>query len=70
MWNLLLRIQLSYVIVHHTLRKELENATANENHIKTIIKPNISAQILEIILKQVKKLFITLNNNYIEIVSI
>ncbi|RHZ78388.1 hypothetical protein Glove_165g120 [Diversispora epigaea] len=31
--------------------KELENATTNKNHIKTIIKPNISAQIFEIILK-------------------
>ncbi|RHZ83869.1 hypothetical protein Glove_87g225 [Diversispora epigaea] len=33
--------------------KELENATTNENHIKTIIKPNISAQIFEIILKYI-----------------
>ncbi|RHZ83771.1 hypothetical protein Glove_87g255 [Diversispora epigaea] len=33
--------------------KELENATANENHIKTIIKPNISFQIFEIILKYI-----------------
>ncbi|RHZ67638.1 hypothetical protein Glove_300g116 [Diversispora epigaea] len=32
--------------------KELENATTNEN-IKTIIKPNISAQIFEIILKYI-----------------
>ncbi|RHZ86308.1 hypothetical protein Glove_52g29 [Diversispora epigaea] len=31
--------------------KELENATTNENNIKTIVKPNISAQIFEIILK-------------------
>ncbi|RHZ86288.1 hypothetical protein Glove_52g108 [Diversispora epigaea] len=31
--------------------KELEIATTNENNIKTIIKPNISAQIFEIILK-------------------
>ena len=31
--------------------KELENTTTNENHIKTIIKPNISVQIFEIILK-------------------
>ncbi|RHZ51182.1 hypothetical protein Glove_482g44 [Diversispora epigaea] len=33
--------------------KELENATTNKNHIKTIIKPNISAQIFEIILRYV-----------------
>ncbi|RHZ83777.1 hypothetical protein Glove_87g146 [Diversispora epigaea] len=33
--------------------KELENAPTNENHIKTIIKPNISAQIFEIILKYI-----------------
>ncbi|RHZ67640.1 hypothetical protein Glove_300g114 [Diversispora epigaea] len=33
--------------------KELENATTNENHIKTIIKPNISVQIFEIILKYI-----------------
>ncbi|RHZ78387.1 hypothetical protein Glove_165g121 [Diversispora epigaea] len=33
--------------------KELENATMNENNIKTIIKPNISAQIFEIILKYI-----------------
>ena len=31
--------------------KELENATTNENQVKTLIKPNISAQIFEIILK-------------------
>ncbi|RHZ51194.1 hypothetical protein Glove_482g69 [Diversispora epigaea] len=33
--------------------KELESATASENHIKTIIKPSISAQIFEIILKYI-----------------
>ncbi|RHZ83785.1 hypothetical protein Glove_87g269 [Diversispora epigaea] len=33
--------------------KELENATTNENHIKIIIKPNISVQIFEIILKYI-----------------
>ncbi|RHZ67595.1 hypothetical protein Glove_300g7 [Diversispora epigaea] len=34
--------------------KELENATINIiNHVKTIIKPNISAQIFEIILKYI-----------------
>ncbi|RHZ67618.1 hypothetical protein Glove_300g66 [Diversispora epigaea] len=33
--------------------KELENVTTNENLIKTIIKPNISAQIFEIILKYI-----------------
>ncbi|RHZ67589.1 hypothetical protein Glove_300g125 [Diversispora epigaea] len=33
--------------------KELENATTSENHIKTIIKPNISVQIFEIILKYI-----------------
>ncbi|RHZ83782.1 hypothetical protein Glove_87g148 [Diversispora epigaea] len=33
--------------------KELENAPTNENHIKTITKPNISAQIFEIILKYI-----------------
>ena len=31
--------------------KELENIATCENHVKTIIKPNISAQIFEIILK-------------------
>ncbi|RHZ82386.1 hypothetical protein Glove_109g15 [Diversispora epigaea] len=33
--------------------KELENIAANENYIKTIIKPNISTQIFEIILKYI-----------------
>ncbi|RHZ83824.1 hypothetical protein Glove_87g243 [Diversispora epigaea] len=33
--------------------KELENVITNENYIKTIIKPNISAQIFEIILKYI-----------------
>ncbi|RHZ67611.1 hypothetical protein Glove_300g108 [Diversispora epigaea] len=33
--------------------KELENAPTSENHIKTIIKPNISVQIFEIILKYI-----------------
>ncbi|RHZ81607.1 hypothetical protein Glove_117g386 [Diversispora epigaea] len=33
--------------------KELENAPTNKNHIKTIIKPNISAQIFEIILEYI-----------------
>ncbi|RHZ83823.1 hypothetical protein Glove_87g242 [Diversispora epigaea] len=33
--------------------KELENATTNKKHIKTIRKPNISAQIFEIILKYI-----------------
>ncbi|RHZ85363.1 hypothetical protein Glove_66g10 [Diversispora epigaea] len=33
--------------------KELENIATNENHVKTIIKPNISAQIFEIILKYI-----------------
>ncbi|RHZ86043.1 hypothetical protein Glove_55g61 [Diversispora epigaea] len=33
--------------------KELEDVTANEIHIKTIIKPNISAQIFEIVLKYI-----------------
>ncbi|RHZ67579.1 hypothetical protein Glove_300g70 [Diversispora epigaea] len=33
--------------------KELENVTTNENLIKTIIKPNISARIFEIILKKI-----------------
>ncbi|RHZ83742.1 hypothetical protein Glove_87g281 [Diversispora epigaea] len=32
--------------------KELENVTTDKNHIKTIIKPNISAQIFEIILSK------------------
>ena len=31
--------------------KELENATTNKNHVKTIIIPNLSPQIFEIILK-------------------
>ncbi|RHZ86341.1 hypothetical protein Glove_52g145 [Diversispora epigaea] len=33
--------------------KELESAATNENHIKTIIKPNISVQIFELILKYI-----------------
>ncbi|RHZ78469.1 hypothetical protein Glove_164g39 [Diversispora epigaea] len=33
--------------------KELENVTANKNHIKTIIKPNISTPLFEIILKYI-----------------
>ncbi|RHZ82563.1 hypothetical protein Glove_109g32 [Diversispora epigaea] len=33
--------------------KELENTVTNENHVKTINKPNISAQIFEIILKYI-----------------
>ncbi|RHZ78595.1 hypothetical protein Glove_159g20 [Diversispora epigaea] len=33
--------------------KELENAPANKNHIKTINKPNISAPLFEIILKYI-----------------
>ncbi|RHZ51196.1 hypothetical protein Glove_482g63 [Diversispora epigaea] len=33
--------------------KELENATTNKNHIKTIRKPNISAPIFEILLKYI-----------------
>ncbi|RHZ46427.1 hypothetical protein Glove_621g4 [Diversispora epigaea] len=33
--------------------KELENVTANENYVKTIIKPNISFQIFEIILRYI-----------------
>ncbi|RHZ85375.1 hypothetical protein Glove_66g131 [Diversispora epigaea] len=35
------------------LYKELENLPTNKNHIKTIIKPNISVQIFEIILKYI-----------------
>ena len=39
--------------------KELENTATNKNHVKTIIKPNISTQIFEIILKLVEiKLFV------------
>ncbi|RHZ48143.1 hypothetical protein Glove_557g53 [Diversispora epigaea] len=33
--------------------KELENTATNENHVKTISKPNISTQIFEIILKYI-----------------
>ncbi|RHZ82381.1 hypothetical protein Glove_109g12 [Diversispora epigaea] len=33
--------------------KELENAVTNESQVKTILKPNISAQIFEIILKYI-----------------
>ncbi|RHZ51143.1 hypothetical protein Glove_482g59 [Diversispora epigaea] len=33
--------------------KELENIPTNENHIKTIIKPNISAPLFEILLKYI-----------------
>ncbi|RHZ76200.1 hypothetical protein Glove_202g15 [Diversispora epigaea] len=33
--------------------KELEKTATNENHVKTIIKPNISTQIFEIILKYI-----------------
>ncbi|RHZ73753.1 hypothetical protein Glove_229g81 [Diversispora epigaea] len=39
-------LTLSFNLLH----KELENIIKNENHVKTIIKPNISTQIFEIIL--------------------
>ncbi|RHZ85527.1 hypothetical protein Glove_64g65 [Diversispora epigaea] len=42
--------------------KELENATKNENHITTIIKPNISAHIFEIILKYIYSGIIDIEN--------
>ncbi|RHZ51198.1 hypothetical protein Glove_482g64 [Diversispora epigaea] len=42
--------------------KELENATTNKNHIKTIIKPNISAQIFEIILKYIYSGIVDIEN--------
>ncbi|RHZ75516.1 hypothetical protein Glove_213g203 [Diversispora epigaea] len=44
-------VVLRYRSIYFT--KELENIATNENHVKTIIKPNISAQIFEIILKYI-----------------
>ncbi|RHZ86339.1 hypothetical protein Glove_52g147 [Diversispora epigaea] len=46
--------------------KELENVTTNKNHVKTIIKPNISAQIFEVILNYVYELSIKLESYLIE----
>ncbi|RHZ83842.1 hypothetical protein Glove_87g86 [Diversispora epigaea] len=45
----------SVILCHRSsfFGKELENVTTNKNHIKTIIKPNISAKIFEIILKYI-----------------
>ncbi|RHZ83577.1 hypothetical protein Glove_91g14 [Diversispora epigaea] len=45
--SVVLRYRSTYFI------KELENTAMNENNVKTIIKPNISAQIFEIILKYI-----------------
>ncbi|RHZ51195.1 hypothetical protein Glove_482g68 [Diversispora epigaea] len=42
--------------------KELENATASENHIKTIVEPSISAQIFEVILKYIYGGMINIEN--------
>ncbi|RHZ64804.1 hypothetical protein Glove_320g143 [Diversispora epigaea] len=42
--------------------KELENPATNENNFKTIIKPNISAQIFEIILKYIYGGIVTIEN--------
>ncbi|RHZ83858.1 hypothetical protein Glove_87g98 [Diversispora epigaea] len=42
--------------------KELANVTTNENNIKTIIKPNTSAQIFEIILKYIYGGIINIEN--------
>ncbi|RHZ86055.1 hypothetical protein Glove_55g59 [Diversispora epigaea] len=42
--------------------KELENTATNENHVKTINKPNISAQIFEIILKYIYSGIINIEN--------
>ncbi|RHZ53629.1 hypothetical protein Glove_440g16 [Diversispora epigaea] len=46
----------SVVLRHRStyFTKELENTFTNENHVKTIIKPNVSAQIFEIILKNIE----------------
>ncbi|RHZ75517.1 hypothetical protein Glove_213g204 [Diversispora epigaea] len=41
---------------------ELENTVTNENNVKTIIKPNISTQIFEIILKYIYGGVITIEN--------
>ncbi|RHZ86275.1 hypothetical protein Glove_52g35 [Diversispora epigaea] len=43
--------------------KELENATTNKKHIKTVRKPNISAQIFEIILKYIYGGIINIENS-------
>ncbi|RHZ78366.1 hypothetical protein Glove_165g159 [Diversispora epigaea] len=43
--------------------KELDNATTNENYIKTIIKSNISAQIFEIILKYIYSGIVDIENS-------
>ncbi|RHZ89895.1 hypothetical protein Glove_9g181 [Diversispora epigaea] len=43
-------------------RKELDTINPNENNVKTIIKPKISAQILDIILKYIYGGFINLEN--------
>ncbi|RHZ67596.1 hypothetical protein Glove_300g6 [Diversispora epigaea] len=42
--------------------KELERATTNENHIKTIIKTNISVQIFEIILRYIYSGIVDIEN--------
>ncbi|RHZ89555.1 hypothetical protein Glove_13g111 [Diversispora epigaea] len=43
-------------------RKELENAQSNENKIKTIIKPNVSSQIFDVILKYIYGGIVNLEN--------
>ncbi|RHZ86041.1 hypothetical protein Glove_55g63 [Diversispora epigaea] len=46
--------------------KELEDAAMNENHIKTIIIPNISAQIFEIVLKYIYGGIVNIENEETE----
>ncbi|RHZ53635.1 hypothetical protein Glove_440g9 [Diversispora epigaea] len=48
--------------------KELENIAANENHVKTILKPNISTQIFEIILKYIYGGIVSIENIEIKII--
>ncbi|RHZ78437.1 hypothetical protein Glove_165g167 [Diversispora epigaea] len=48
--------------------KELGNVPTNENHIKTIIKPNISAQIFEIILKYIYGGIVDIENTNTKII--
>ncbi|RHZ51181.1 hypothetical protein Glove_482g45 [Diversispora epigaea] len=53
------------VVLHYRslyFGRELENATANKNHIKTIIKPSISAQIFEIILEYIYGEIVNIEN--------
>ncbi|RHZ82470.1 hypothetical protein Glove_109g20 [Diversispora epigaea] len=48
--------------------KELENIVTNESQVKTILKPNISAQIFEIILKYIYGGIVSIENIEIKII--